>query len=186
MARKKTPAEVRALIDQGPFSPEDALRAGLVDDLAYEDQLDDRVPELRTGAGEIAPRSTAPTTERVDADARWDSVRGRASRCSTPSGMIVSGKSGFDPVQRRRRRLGHDGRADPARPGRRLDQGDRAARRQSRRVVGRLRRHLARADDHARQETVAAAHRVDVATSRRRAATTSRCRARSSWRSPAR
>ena len=33
-ARKKTPDEVRALIDQGPFLPEDALSAGLVDDLA--------------------------------------------------------------------------------------------------------------------------------------------------------
>ena len=29
-ARKKTPDEVRALIDQGPFNPEDALSAGLV------------------------------------------------------------------------------------------------------------------------------------------------------------
>src|SRR5439155_24154324 len=30
--RKKSEADVRALIDQGPFLPEDALRAGLVDD----------------------------------------------------------------------------------------------------------------------------------------------------------
>jgi protease-4 len=38
-ARRKTPEEVRALIDEGPFLPEDALRAGLIDGLAYEDQL---------------------------------------------------------------------------------------------------------------------------------------------------
>src|SRR6185312_14882964 len=38
-ARKKSEAEVRALFDQGPFLPEEALRAGLVDDLAYFDQL---------------------------------------------------------------------------------------------------------------------------------------------------
>ena len=34
---------MRALIDHGPFLPEDAVRAGLVDDLAYEDELDDKV-----------------------------------------------------------------------------------------------------------------------------------------------
>ena len=39
--RKKNEADVRALIDEGPFLPEDALRAGLVDDVAYEDQVDD-------------------------------------------------------------------------------------------------------------------------------------------------
>ena len=39
--RKKTEAEVRALIDQGPFLPDEALRVGLVDDLAYADQIDD-------------------------------------------------------------------------------------------------------------------------------------------------
>ena len=41
-ARKKTPDEVRALIDQGPFNPEDALSAGLVDDLAYLDEVDEK------------------------------------------------------------------------------------------------------------------------------------------------
>lgn len=40
--RGRTLDEVRALVDQGPFLPEEALRAGLVDDLLYEDQLDDR------------------------------------------------------------------------------------------------------------------------------------------------
>ena len=48
-ARKKTEAEIRQLLDQGPFAPEDAVRTGLVDALAYEDQLDDRVPQLRQG-----------------------------------------------------------------------------------------------------------------------------------------
>ena len=41
--RKKTEADVRALIDEGPFLPEDALRAGLVDDVAYEDQVDEKL-----------------------------------------------------------------------------------------------------------------------------------------------
>jgi protease IV len=41
--RHRTPAEVRALVDHGPYLPEDAVRAGLVDDLAYEDEIDDKV-----------------------------------------------------------------------------------------------------------------------------------------------
>ena len=42
-ARHKTVAEMRQLVDHGPFLPEDAVRAGLVDDVAYEDELDDKV-----------------------------------------------------------------------------------------------------------------------------------------------
>ncbi len=41
--RHKSEAEIRALVDHGPFLPEDAVRAGLVDDVAYEDELDDKV-----------------------------------------------------------------------------------------------------------------------------------------------
>src|SRR5439155_23190364 len=45
--RKKSEADVRALIDQGPFLPEDALRAGLVDDVKYEDQVEDALRAVR-------------------------------------------------------------------------------------------------------------------------------------------
>ncbi|MGO9229055.1 MAG: signal peptide peptidase SppA [Bryobacteraceae bacterium] len=38
-ARRKTPEQVRTLIDQGPFSAPDALQAGLVDELRFEDQM---------------------------------------------------------------------------------------------------------------------------------------------------
>jgi protease-4 len=38
-ARKKTPDEVRAIIDQGPFTATQALKAGLVDELRFEDQM---------------------------------------------------------------------------------------------------------------------------------------------------
>jgi len=37
--RKKSPDEVRAIIDQGPFTATEALKAGLVDELRFEDQL---------------------------------------------------------------------------------------------------------------------------------------------------
>jgi protease-4 len=42
--RHKTDADVRKIIDHGPYLPEDAVRAGLIDDLAYEDEIDDKVP----------------------------------------------------------------------------------------------------------------------------------------------
>ena len=42
-ARHKTAQEVRTLIDHGPYLPEDAIRAGLIDDVAYEDEIDDKV-----------------------------------------------------------------------------------------------------------------------------------------------
>src|SRR5690348_4085887 len=41
--RHKSETEVKSLIDHGPFLPEDALRAGLIDDLAYDDEIDDKV-----------------------------------------------------------------------------------------------------------------------------------------------
>ena len=47
--RHKSEAEIRALIDHGPFLPEDAVRAGLVDDVAYEDELDDKVALSKGG-----------------------------------------------------------------------------------------------------------------------------------------
>src|SRR6202049_2869368 len=47
--RKKDEADVRRLIDAGPFLPEEALRAGLVDDVVYEDQVDDKLASGRNG-----------------------------------------------------------------------------------------------------------------------------------------
>ena len=93
-ARKKTEAETRQLLDQGPFSPEDAVRVGLVDGLAYEDQLDDRVPQLRQ-AGEMR-RVDGSDYERVTP--RSLGVR-PTSRIAVlyASGVIASGKSGYDP-----------------------------------------------------------------------------------------
>ncbi len=37
--RRKTPEQVRAIIDQGPFTASQALKAGLVDELRFEDQM---------------------------------------------------------------------------------------------------------------------------------------------------
>jgi protease-4 len=38
-ARKKSPEEVRAIVDQGPYTASQALKAGLVDELRFEDQV---------------------------------------------------------------------------------------------------------------------------------------------------
>lgn len=54
--RHKGEDEIRALIDHGPFLPEDAVRAGLVDDVAYEDELDDKVA-LAKGSPKYLPES---------------------------------------------------------------------------------------------------------------------------------
>jgi protease IV len=93
-ARKKTEAETRQLLDQGPFSPEDAVRYGLVDGLAYEDQLDDQVPQLRQ-AGEMR-RVEGSDYQRVTP--RSVGVR-TVSRIAVlyASGVIASGKSGYNP-----------------------------------------------------------------------------------------
>jgi protease IV len=48
--RHKPEAEVRQLVDHGPYLPEDAVRSGLVDDLAYEDEIDDKI---KLGPGRV-------------------------------------------------------------------------------------------------------------------------------------
>jgi protease-4 len=93
-SRKKSEADVRALVDQGPFVPEEALRVGLVDDLAYEDELDDRVPALRARTrdnwveGSDYQRSQGVGTT---------SARSRIAVLYAV-GTITSGKSAYDPL----------------------------------------------------------------------------------------
>jgi protease-4 len=51
VGRKKTAEEVQAIIDAGPYNAASALKAGLVDELLYEDQLQDRMQD----AGRLTP-----------------------------------------------------------------------------------------------------------------------------------
>jgi protease IV len=90
--RKKNEADIRQLIDDGPFLPEEALRAGLIDDVAYEDQVQDK---LRAGQ----PR------ERIDSDdysristASLGLNRGPRMAVIYAVGAIASGRSGYDPL----------------------------------------------------------------------------------------
>ena len=94
--RRKSEADVRALVRRGPLLPQEALQAGLVDGLAYEDQLDDRVPELRGRSGQ---------NQRID-DSDYGRIDPRAVGIRPRSriavlyavGTITSGKSAFDPL----------------------------------------------------------------------------------------
>ena len=95
-SRKKTEDEMRALLDAGPFLPEEALRAGLVDALAYEDQLDDQVPELRGDNGRLR-RVDGRDYQRVAADSVGFRPNARIAILYAV-GTIVSGRSATDPV----------------------------------------------------------------------------------------
>ncbi len=90
--RKKSDAEVRALIDQGPFLAENARRAGLVDDVIYEDQVADKLED-----GESGELSTIDAADygRVSTPGF---NRGPRIAVIYAVGAIVSGRSGFDPL----------------------------------------------------------------------------------------
>ena len=79
--RRKPEDEIRALIDRGPFQPDEALRVGLVDDLAYEDELDDVADVISM------PRSKWRTT-RASRGTRWASHAGPALPSSTRWGPL--------------------------------------------------------------------------------------------------
>ena len=74
--RKKSEADVKTLIDHGPFLPEDALRAGLIDDLAYEDELDDKV-KLGAGQDPLPRHERIPPGQRRAASASTADRRSR-------------------------------------------------------------------------------------------------------------
>jgi protease-4 len=88
--RKKKVEDVRTLIDEGPFLARDAVRVGLIDGLAYEDQLDDQGAVSKSGTVE----------GHVYARARRRAAPRSAPRIAVVyvSGIINSGDSGFDPL----------------------------------------------------------------------------------------
>jgi protease-4 len=93
-SRKKTEQEVRTLLDQGPFVPEEALRAGLVDELAYADQLDDKEPTI---GSDDSDRIDGRNYQRIAASSVGFRPRSRIAVLYAV-GTIASGKSTFDPL----------------------------------------------------------------------------------------
>jgi protease-4 len=93
-SRKKTEQEIRALFDQGPFVPEEALKVGLVDDLAYEDQLDERVTEL---GNDERSRVEGADYRRISPASVGFRPRSRIAVLYAV-GTITSGRSTYDPL----------------------------------------------------------------------------------------
>jgi protease-4 len=92
--RQKSEPEIRGLIDHGPFLPEDAVRAGLVDDVAYEDELDDKV-DLSNGR----PRFIENDEYRQVSATSLGLNKGPRIAVIYAVGLIASGKSSYDGAQ---------------------------------------------------------------------------------------
>ena len=91
--RKKTADQVRALVDEGPFLAEDALHAGLVDDLAYEDQIDAKLQSV----GGTLTRLKSEDYARVSGSSVGLGT-GQRIAVINAIGIINSGRSGIDPL----------------------------------------------------------------------------------------
>ena len=90
-ARGLTNAEVRGLVDEGPFLPEDALAAGLVDGLAYADELKGLEPFDADDWREISDRDYRQVgLQAVGLD------RGERIALIYAVGAIASGSGGVD------------------------------------------------------------------------------------------
>jgi protease-4 len=92
--RKKSEGEMRALIDHGPYLPEDAIRAGLIDDVAYEDELDDKT-QLTTGTARYL---TGDHYRRIS-PASLGLNQGQRIAVIYAVGMITTGESSEDATQ---------------------------------------------------------------------------------------
>jgi protease-4 len=109
--RHKPEAEVRQLIDHGPYLPEDAVRAGLVDDLAYEDELDDKV-KLTNGSLRYVQqeqyRQISPGTLGLNRGPRIaviyavGLISSGPSHYDSPSGMVAGSDTIVDYLRRAR------------------------------------------------------------------------------------
>ena len=95
--RGKSEQEMRRLIDHGPYLPEDAVRAGLVDDLAYDDEIDDKVQLGRTSGTNVKfmdedqYRQVSLTSLGLN--------RGQRIAVIYAVGIISSGESSYDSPQ---------------------------------------------------------------------------------------
>lgn len=87
--RKHTVEEIRKAIDDGPFLADQAKQAGLVDSVAYEDQLDDDKPIAGTQRLEAATYARVPVS-------LGPSAAGARIALLYATGSIASGASSFD------------------------------------------------------------------------------------------
>jgi protease-4 len=92
-ARKKSPEEVRAIIDRGPFTAKQALAAGLVDELRFEDQLWGELKD-RVHSGELA-KVAAGKYNKVPPESAHLAGKSRIAILAA-QGDIVRGSAGDD------------------------------------------------------------------------------------------
>ena len=104
--RKKKETDVQRLIDDGPFLPEDALRAGLVDDVLYEDQVEEKLRGLASGGDKTAAATSSnERLRKMEGDdyARVSPTsfglnKGPRIGVIYATGTINAGRSGYDPL----------------------------------------------------------------------------------------
>ncbi len=84
--RKKTPDAIRALIDQGPFVGQEALKDGLVDALLFEDEMYDKAGNPNKISGHSYDKATA------------GAERGRRIALVTEEGDITRGEESTDGI----------------------------------------------------------------------------------------
>ena len=93
-SRRMTDPAVRALVDDGPFLADDAVKAGLIDEVAYEDQAMDKLRSAHGGTlvtldgGDYA--GVSPSSLGLN--------RGPRVAVIYASGAIVGGRGGFNPL----------------------------------------------------------------------------------------
>jgi len=89
--RRRSERDIQALVDEGPFLSEDAVRAGLVDDLAYEDEAFKKLEDASRARNRV---------ELADYARTGGSMFDFAPRFALiyVTGTITSGRSGFDPL----------------------------------------------------------------------------------------
>jgi protease-4 len=96
-ARDIPEADVRALMDKGPLLPNEALEAGLVDGLAYEDELEDKVAELLDDDRDVDELEVDDYQRSRGFGSAGFSLGGRPRVAVLYAvGTIVSGRGGLD------------------------------------------------------------------------------------------
>jgi len=114
-ARKKTPDQVRATIDQGPFLSPEAKTQGLIDGLLYEDQMYDEV-KGKLADGELKKVSLhdylkiSPSSVGLGGKQQIALVTGQGGISRGEDGQDFSGDSGIESegFDRLLRRVGND------------------------------------------------------------------------------
>lgn len=88
-ARDLSPEEVERLIDTAPHTAEEALAAGLIDDILYPDEFRDRIEELAGGE---------PRLVHLDTFRRHRNLGGAPVAVVFAAGTIVRGAGGTEPL----------------------------------------------------------------------------------------